>query len=73
MIPEDPRRLLDLYLDLARTTDSKDSARHNLDHAIGMIGYALSNGDLTPAEHAGEWAIIKLIREQRANARRAQR
>lgn len=71
MIPQEARDLLNLYLETARKTDSETAAEANLAYAIGMIGYAAARGDITSAEHANEFTMIKLVREQRINARRA--
>ena len=73
MIPQECRDLLNLYLDTARTTDIEASATASLDAASGMLGYAITRGDLTPQEHSNEWVIIKLIRAQRRNKINAER
>lgn len=73
MIPQECRDLLNLYLDTARTTEAEAAAAANLENAIGMIGYAVARGDITPAEHANEWTTIKLIRAQRRNKINAER
>lgn len=70
-MPKECRELLDTFLRTARETESDASAEANLAYAVGMIGYAASRGDITPAEHSNEFTMIKLVREQRANARRA--
>lgn len=67
MMPPECRKLLDLYLSTARTTEDEAHAKEQLGAAIGMIGYASVRGDITPVEHAGEWTMIKLIRAQRRN------
>lgn len=71
MIPEEARRLMDLHAATARSTESDAAAEANISTLVGMIGYAAACGHITPAEHANEWTLIKLIREQRINARRA--
>lgn len=71
MIPEEARRLMDSHAATARTTESDAVAEANIANLVGMIGYAAVCGHITPAEHSNEWTLIKLIREQRINARRA--
>lgn len=71
MIPTEARRLMDLHAATARETESDAVAEANISILVGMIGYAAARGDITPAEHANEWTMIKLIREQRINAKRA--
>lgn len=71
MIPEEARRLMNMHAATARDTESDAAAEANLSIMVGMIGYAAACDHITPAEHANEWTLIKLIREQRINARRA--
>lgn len=71
MIPTEARRLMDLHAATARETESDAVAEANISIMVGMIGYAAARGDITPQEHSNEWVAIKLIREQRANARRS--
>lgn len=67
MMPPECRKLLDIYLNTARTTEDEAHYKEQIGAAIGMIGYASVRGDITPLEHAGEWTMIKLIRAQRRN------
>lgn len=67
MMPPECRKLLDIYLENARTFEDDAHAKEQLGAAIGMIGYASVRGDISPVEHANEWTIIKLIRAQRRN------
>lgn len=69
MIPIEARRLMDLYAATAHDTESDVTAEANISMLAGMLGYAAACGHLTPAEHASEWVLIKLIREQRISAR----
>ncbi|MNZ75902.1 hypothetical protein D3C78_943930 [compost metagenome] len=71
MIPTEARRLMELYKATATNTESDTVAEANIAHLVGMIGYAAACGHITPIEHSNEWVAIKLIRAQRANARRA--
>lgn len=66
MHPE-ARRLLEMYLATARDTEHEASAEANLAYATGMIGYAVACGHITPAEHAAEFTMIRLVREQRSS------
>lgn len=68
-IPTEARKLMDLYANTARTTESEATAEANISILVGMIGYASVRGDITPAQHAAEWALIRLIRDERAAAR----
>jgi hypothetical protein len=72
MIPQEARRLMNLYMATARETESETVAEAHISMLAGMIGYAAARGDITPQEHANEWTLIKLIREERAQARREQ-
>lgn len=73
MIPKEARDLMELHLRTARESESETVAEANISILVGMIGYAAARGDITPAEHANEWMLIKLVREQRSSARRAAR
>lgn len=65
MIPVEARRLMDLHAANARAAESELAAEYAINNLAGMIGYALTCGDITPAQHAAEWALIKLIRHER--------
>lgn len=71
MIPAEIRKLMDSHLQTARETESEAAADANLAIFIGYIGYAVARGDITQAQHANEFMTVRLVREQRANARRA--
>lgn len=71
MIPEEARRLMNLHMTTARESESDTVAEANISMLAGMIGYAAARGDITPQEHANEWVMIKLIREERKNSKRA--
>lgn len=73
MIPTEVRRLMDLHAATARDTESDAVAEANIANLVGMIGYAVARGDITSTEHSNEWVAIKLIREERKNARLAAR
>lgn len=69
MIKPTVRELMNAHLRIARETPSESQAQEQLDIVKGMIGYAVANGDITPQEHANEWVMIRLVREQRINER----
>ena len=71
MIPEEARRLMNMHAVTARETESDSAAEAAINSMAGMIGYAAACGHLSPAEHSNEWTLIKLIREQRKNSKRA--
>lgn len=71
MIPAEIRKLMDSHLHTARETESEASADANLAIFIGYIGYAVARGDITQAQHSNEFLAVKLVRAQRAEARRA--
>lgn len=71
MIPIEARHLMNLHMATARDSESDTAAEANISILVGMIGYAAACGHITPIEHSNEWVTIKLIREQRANARRS--
>lgn len=71
MIPAEIRKLMDSHLQTARETESEAAAEANLSIFIGYIGYAVARGDITQAQHSNEFMAVRLVREQRANARRA--
>lgn len=71
MIPQEARRLMELHAETARETESDAVAEANISILAGMIGYAAACGHITPQEHAAEWTMIKLIRDQRFTAKRA--
>ncbi len=73
MIPTEARRLMTLYAAPARDAESDATAEANISMLAGMLGYAAACGHLAPAEHANEWTLIKLIREQRIDARKESR
>lgn len=69
MIKHEVRALMNMHLAIARDTESDAQHDEQLNIVKGMIGYAVANGDITPAEHSSEWVLIKLAREQRVNER----
>lgn len=71
MIPAEIRKLMDSHLATARETESDAAAEANLSIFMGYIGYAVARGDITQAQHSNEFMAVRLVREQRANARRA--
>lgn len=71
MIPAEIRKLMDSHLATARETESDAVAEANLSIFIGYIGYAVARGDITSAQHSAEFMSVRLVREQRSNARRA--
>lgn len=71
MIPQPIRDLMDSHLQTARETESDTAAEANLSIFMGYIGYAVARGDITQAQHSSEFLAVRLVREQRANARRA--
>lgn len=71
MIHAEIRKLMDAHLATARETESEAAAEANLSIFMGYIGYAVARGDITQAQHSSEFMAVRLVREQRANARRA--
>lgn len=69
MIKPEVRKLMNMHLAIARETPSDAQHDEQLNVVKGMIGYAVANGDITPQEHASEWVMIRLVREQRINER----
>ncbi len=69
MFNPDAKRLLDMYLNVARETDREATAEANLAYAAGMIGYAAACGDLSPTEHTAHWDLIRLVQAERDASR----
>lgn len=65
MMHAEARRLFELYLANARTTPSELFAEENLNKALGLLGYAVVAGDISPAEHSASWELVRLIRFER--------
>lgn len=65
MIPKEARDLIDLNLDLARTTEFETQSERYLHAAESMFSFALAAGMITVRDHASEIAGISLIRAQR--------
>jgi hypothetical protein len=71
-MPVAGRNIIDLHLNNARTCESDAFAELNLGVATAMLGYAMACGHVSADEYSNQQVIIKLIREQRANAKREQ-
>lgn len=65
MIPQQARALIDLNLDLARTTEFDAQCERYLHAAESMFSFALAAGMITVRGHASEIACVSLIRAQR--------
>jgi hypothetical protein len=68
MIPKEARDLIDLNLELARTTEFETQAEHYLRAAESMFSFALAAGMITVRAHSSEIIGISLIRAQRKTA-----
>lgn len=66
MIPKPARDLIDLNLDLARSTELNEHAEHYLHAAESMFAVAMAGGWISIQGHAAEIVGISLIRAQRA-------
>ncbi len=71
MICTEARRMMDQHMQTARTTESEKVAETNISIVAGMIGYALVCGHINQTQHSAEWAMIRLIRDERSDARLA--
>lgn len=65
MIPQQARDLIDLNLDLARTTEFDAQSERYLHAAESMFSFALAAGMITVRDHSSEIIGISLIRAQR--------
>ena len=65
MIPTEAMHLLEINLKNASECDVEAFAAQSLEQAIGMIGYAVACGHISPAEHGAYWTLIRSIRESR--------
>lgn len=65
MIPKEARALIDLNLDLARSTELETQADRYLHAAESMFSFALAASMVTVREHSAEIAGVSLIRAQR--------
>lgn len=65
MIPKQARDLIDLNLNLARTTEFETQAERYLHAAESMFSFAMAAGMISIQSHASEMVGISLIRAQR--------
>lgn len=65
MIPKEARALIDLNLELARTTEFHHMSERYLHAAESMFSFALAAGMITVRDHSSEIIGISLIRAQR--------
>lgn len=65
MIPKQARDLIDLNLDLARTTELENMSERYLHAAESMFSFALAAGMISVRDHSSEIIGISLIRAQR--------
>lgn len=68
MIPESGRSMIEIHLNIARTTPLEDFAEDSLKSAEAMFSFACAVGYLSPAQYTNELLSTALIREQRKNA-----
>ncbi|MCY1460270.1 hypothetical protein D9M71_778180 [compost metagenome] len=68
MIPESGRSMIEIHLNIARTTTLDDYAEDSLKYAEGMFSYACAVGHLSPAQYHTELVTTQLIRAQRKNS-----
>jgi len=68
MIPDSGRSMIEIHLNIARTTTLEDFAEDSLKSAEAMFSYACAVGHITPTEYANELVSTSLIRAQRKNA-----
>lgn len=67
MIPESGQSMIDIHLNIARTTPNEDYAEESLKTAEAMLSYACAVNHLSPAEYANRLVSTQLIRAQRKN------
>lgn len=67
MIPESGRSMIEIHLNIARTTTLDDFAEESLETAAAMFSYACAVGHISPGQYTTELVTIDLIRAQRKN------
>jgi hypothetical protein len=67
MIPASGQSLIDLHLDIAKTTPSDEYAEESLKTAEAMFSYACAVNHMSPTEYSNQLVMTKLIRAQRTN------
>jgi len=67
MIPESGRSMIEIHLNIARTTPLDDYAEESLKSACAMFSFACAVGFISPGQYMTELVTIELIRAQRKN------